>query len=53
VGDLLVIMSFAQVEAEVVEQFKPKVLVLAEGNRKVVRADNVQVAADVFVATDA
>ena len=53
VGDLLVIMSFAQVEAEVVEQFKPKVLVLEEGNRKVVRADNVQVAADVFVATDA
>jgi aspartate 1-decarboxylase len=48
-GDLLVIMSFAQFSEEEAQAWKPKVLVLGEGNRKIVRADNVQVAKDVFV----
>ena len=48
-GDLLVIMSFAQFEAAEAKTWKPKVLVLADGNQRVVRADNVQVAAGVFV----
>ena len=48
VGDLLVIMSFAQFQAEEAKAWKPKVLVLADGNKRVVRADNVLVAEDVF-----
>lgn len=48
-GDLLVIMSFAQFSESEVNTWKPKVLVLGDGNRRVVRADNVQVAEDVFV----
>jgi aspartate 1-decarboxylase len=47
-GDLLVIMSFAQFEAEEAKAWKPKVLVLADGNQRVVRADNVLVAEDAF-----
>lgn len=49
-GDLLVIMSFAQFEAEEAKSWKPQVLVLADGNTRVVRSDNIQVADDVFVA---
>jgi aspartate 1-decarboxylase len=49
-GDLLVIMSFAQFDAEEAHDWKPKVLVLADGNTRVVRSDNIQVAEDVFVA---
>lgn len=48
-GDLLVIMSFGQFNEEEAKTWKPKVLVLADGNKRVVRADNVQVAEDVFV----
>ena len=48
-GDLLVIMSFGQFDEEEAKVWKPKVLVLADGNQSVVRADNVQVAEDVFV----
>lgn len=48
-GDLLVIMSFAEFDQTEANAWKPKVLVLADGNRRVVRADNVQVAEDVFV----
>ena len=48
-GDLLVIMSFAQMTEEEADAWKPKVLVLADGNKRVVRADNVQVAKDVYV----
>jgi len=48
-GDLLVIMSFAQFEEAEAKTWKPKVLVLADGNERVVRADNVLVAEDVFV----
>ncbi len=49
-GDLLVIMSFAQFEEAEAKEWKPKVLVLADGNKRVVRADNVLVAEDVFVS---
>jgi aspartate 1-decarboxylase len=48
-GDLLVIMSFAQFEAAEAKSWQPKVLVLADGNRRVVRADNVLISEDVFV----
>ena len=39
-GDLLVIMSFAQFDVDVVADWKPRVLVLSERNSKIVRADN-------------
>jgi aspartate 1-decarboxylase len=48
-GDLLVIMSFGQFDPIEAKTWKPKVLVLADGNKRVVRADNVQVADNVFV----
>ena len=48
-GDLLVIMSFAQFEEAEAKSWQPKVLVLADGNKRVVRADNVLVSEDVFV----
>ena len=47
-GDLLVIMSFAQFEPEEAQAWKPKVLVLADRNCRVVRADNVLVAEEVI-----
>lgn len=50
-GDLLVIMSFAQFDEQEAQSWKPKVLVLADGNRRVVRADNVRVAEEVFLDT--
>lgn len=43
IGDLLVIMSFAQFEAEEAHAWQPKVLVLADRNRTIVRSDNVLV----------
>lgn len=49
-GDLLVIMSFADFDTEEAKAWKPKVLVLADGNKRVVRADNVLVAEDVFTS---
>ena len=48
-GDLLVIMSFAQFDEVEAKAWKPKVLVLADGNKRVVRADNVLVAEGVSV----
>jgi len=48
-GDLLVIMSFAQFAPEEALVWKPRVLVLADRNQRVVRADNVQIAEEVFV----
>ena len=39
-GDLLVVMAFIHVDTEEASNWKPKVLVLAEGNRRTVRADN-------------
>jgi aspartate 1-decarboxylase len=47
-GDLLVIMSFAQFDEAGADAWKPQVLVLADGNRRVVRANNVQVGEEVF-----
>lgn len=47
-GDLLVIMAFAQFDEVEAASWKPQVLVLADGNSRVVRADNVLVAEDVF-----
>ena len=49
VGDLLVIMSFAQFEEAEARSYKPKVLVLGDGNKTVTRADNVLVAEDVLI----
>ena len=48
-GDLLVIMAFGQFDPVEAKNWKPKVLVLADGNKRVVRTDNVQVAENVFV----
>ncbi len=48
IGDLLVIMSFAQFDLEEAKDFRPRVLVLAERNKRVVRADNVLVGEDVY-----
>lgn len=48
-GDLLVIMSFAQFDEAEAKAWKPQVLVLADGNQRVVRADNVLVGEEVFV----
>jgi len=48
-GDLLVIMAFGQFGPDEAKSWKPKVLVLADGNRRVVRADNVLVSEDVLV----
>ncbi len=47
-GDLLVIMAFAQFDEVEAVSWKPQVLVLADGNSRVVRADNVLVAEGVF-----
>ena len=41
-------MSFANMTEDEAATWKPKVLVLGEGNQKVVRADNVLVAEEVF-----
>ena len=44
IGDRVVIMSFAQVDAKEVKDWKPKVLLLSEKNSQVIRADNVLIA---------
>lgn len=44
IGDRIVIMAFAQFEAEEAESWKPKVLVLSEKNSRVLRADNIRIA---------
>jgi len=41
-GDLLVIMAFCSLSREEAETWKPKVLVLADRNERVVRSDNVE-----------
>jgi aspartate 1-decarboxylase len=53
VGDLLVVMSFCQLDAAEADSWKPKVLVLADRNRRVVRADNILVSDEVFVGSGA
>lgn len=42
VGDLLVIIAFAQVDAEEAHDWKPKILVLDEKNKKIVRTQNIK-----------
>tara|TARA_B100001778_G_C18422112_1_gene553749 strand:+ start:35 stop:424 length:390 start_codon:yes stop_codon:yes gene_type:complete len=49
IGDLLVIMTFAQVDAEAAKDWKPKVLVLSHKNSQVVRADNVLIAENLSI----
>ena len=49
VGDLLVIMSLAQLEEIEARFWKPKVLVLGDGNKTATRADNVLVDEDVLI----
>ena len=49
VGDLLVIMSLAQLEVVQARFWKLKVLVLGDGNKTATRADNVLVAEDVLI----
>lgn len=44
-------MAFAQLDAAEAKDWKPKVMVLADGNKRVVRADNIQVAKDIFIET--
>ncbi|MEO0508766.1 MAG: aspartate 1-decarboxylase [Verrucomicrobiota bacterium] len=48
-GDLLVIISFALFTAEEAETWKPSVMVLADGNQRVVRVDNPKVKENVYV----
>jgi len=40
VGDLLVIMSFAQVELEGASKIKPRTITLAEKNTKIIKSQN-------------
>ena len=42
-GDLLVIMSFTQVEESAASTWKPRTATLAEGNRRIVRLENPEV----------
>lgn len=41
VGDLLVIMSFAQVDEKEVSSFKPKTITLSNGNSEIVKSFNI------------
>ncbi len=50
IGDLLVIMSFAAFEPDEANEWKPRVLVLADRNKRVVRADNVLVGKEMYSA---
>lgn len=49
-GDLLVIMTFAELTPEEAKQWKPKTATLAERNRRVVRLDNPEVPVDLLTA---
>ena len=42
-GDLLVIMSFTEVEESAASTWKPRTATLAEGNRRIVRLENPEV----------
>ena len=50
IGDLLVIMSFAAFEPDEANEWKPRVLVLADRNKRVIRADNVLVGKEMYSA---
>ena len=49
IGDRVVIMSFAQIDAKEAKDWKPKVLVLSEKNRQVIRADNVLITENLLI----
>jgi len=49
-GDLLVIMTFAELTPEEAKSWKPKTATLAERNRRVVRLDNPEVPVDLLTA---
>jgi aspartate 1-decarboxylase len=49
-GDLLVIMTFAELTPEEAKTWKPKTATLAERNRRVVRLDNPEVPVDLLTA---
>ena len=40
-GDLLVVMAFARLDAKEATKWEPKVLVLADGNKSILRPDSV------------
>jgi aspartate 1-decarboxylase len=42
-GDLLVVMTFAEVTPEEAKSWKPKTVTLAERNQRIVRLDNPEV----------
>jgi aspartate 1-decarboxylase len=42
-GDLLVIMTFTQMEESAASTWKPRTATLAEGNRRIVRLENPEV----------
>lgn len=50
IGDLLVIMAFAQFASQEADKWRPKVLVLADRNKRIVRADNVLVSEETYCA---
>ena len=47
-GDLLVIMTFAEVDPALAPAWKPKTATLAEGNRRIVRLENPEVPVDLL-----
>ncbi|MCX6918913.1 MAG: aspartate 1-decarboxylase [Verrucomicrobia bacterium] len=49
-GDLLVIMTFAELTPEEAKHWKPKTATLAERNRRVVRLENPEVPVDLLTA---
>ena len=49
-GDLLVIMTFAELTLEEAKHWKPKTATLAERNRRVVRLENPEVPVDLLTA---
>ncbi|MEI6247350.1 MAG: aspartate 1-decarboxylase [Verrucomicrobiota bacterium] len=49
-GDLLVIMTFAELTPEEAKTWKPKTATLAERNRRVVRLENPEVPVDLLTA---
>jgi aspartate 1-decarboxylase len=49
-GDLLVIMTFAELTPEEAKSWKPKTATLAERNRRVVRLENPEVPVDLLTA---
>lgn len=43
VGNLVVIMSFANIQAEAAAHWKPQAITLADGNRRIIKAINCEV----------